>query len=450
MLSIFADEQFKGSALVDLAQSKGVRQPTSKEISINYVWLLPCVNYSPAKVPSAYFLTDVFVELDKRLDKKLFRPAKGECRVQLAGLEGCKLKRCLGALRALWRSSRTGGSEKMRHLKSFLRDSPAHHGRKRRPSLSSGDEAADEAADDPVSDEAADEPVSDEADPGPASEEPSSESDDEEKSAAKGTSEPCEDAARLEKASSDDSLTAPTLVLGQSNDSEESNDESSSEHRDSQVSSGWMGKAINYYGRQEREAMDWETKTHQKLLADIKSDLEEAMGGVLLQGEQWIRYEEWCSKALRTYGDSAYAKLSGLDYFKEWILKSKETDTDPAGTTGPTKQNEAQKRPFNKALGLMGMGEALDDTDSNAKTPAAKRPKQGDEVAKHVSERKGQDTLDALGGGQFGDIMTKFHEHDLDALGVPEEARPRVGQLHHGRHGYTARSKSGAASCPDI
>ena len=351
------------------------------------------------------------MELDKRLDKKLFRPAKGECRVQLAGLEGCKLKRCLGALRALWRSSRTGGSEKMRHLKSFLRDSPAHHGRKRRPSLSSGDEAADEAADDPVSDEAADEPVSDEADPaphpasdeaaddpvsdeadpaphpasdeaaddpvsdeaaddpvsdeadpaphpasdeaaddpvsdeaaddpvsdeaardsasedseGPASEEPSSESDDEEKSAAKGTSEPCEDAARLEKASSDDSLTAPTLVLGQSNDSEESNDESSSEHRDSQVSSGWMGKAINYYGRQEREAMDWETKTHQKLLADIKSDLEEAMGGVLLQGEQWIRYEEWCSKALRTYGDSAYAKLSGLDYFKEWILKSKET-----------------------------------------------------------------------------------------------------------------------------
>ena len=70
--------------------------------------------------------------------------------------------------------------------------------------------------------------------------------------------------------------------------------------------------------------------------------------------------------------------------------------------------------------------------------------------AKHMSERKGQDTLDALGGGQFGDIMTKFHEHDLDALGVPEEARPRVGQLHHGRHGYTASSKSGAASCRDI
>lgn len=45
-------------------------------------------------------------------------------------------------------------------------------------------------------------------------------------------------------------------------------------------------------------------------------------------------------------------------------------------------QLQAQKRPFNKALGLMGMGEALDDTDSNAKTPAAKRPKQGDEVAR--------------------------------------------------------------------
>ena len=54
MLSIFADEQFKGSALVDLAQSKGVRQPTSKEISINYVWLLPCVNYSPAKARKCF------------------------------------------------------------------------------------------------------------------------------------------------------------------------------------------------------------------------------------------------------------------------------------------------------------------------------------------------------------------------------------------------------------
>lgn len=66
-----------------------------------------------------------------------------------------------------------------------------------------------------------------------------------------------------------------------------------------------------------------------------------------------------------------------------------------------------------------------------------------------MAERKGQDKLDELGGEQFGDVLNKFHEHDLDALQVPQEARPRVGELHQGRHGYTARSKSGAALCPN-
>ncbi|CAK9085117.1 unnamed protein product, partial [Durusdinium trenchii] len=406
-------------------------------------------------VPSAYFLTDVFVELDRQLDKKMFRPVKGECRMQLAAQEGCKLKKCLGALRALWRSSRRGGTDKVRHLKSFLRESPAHHGRRRKRSASSDgdndneapaipDEAAehlparaprDEAASDPTSeeegklvcDEAASDPTSeeekelahdeseeekelarDEAASDPASEEEGElvrdeaasdpESEEEQlpdpgvvvgtgptshEEAAKADSSQTSCSSRSDDEKSDDSLTAPTLILGQQDEeSEESGSASGSDHRDSQVSSGWMGKAINYYSRKENEVAHI-----QKLLKDIKADLEEAMGGVLLEAGQWRLYEEWCSKALRTYGDSAYSKLSSLESFKE------------------------RKRPFDKAMGLMGM-EHLDDSESSTRTPAAKRP------AKHMAERKGQDKLDELGGEQFGDVLNKFHEHDLDALQV--------------------------------
>ena len=314
--------------------------------------------------------------------------------MQQAAQEGCKLKKCLGALRALWRSSRRGGTDKVRHLKSFLRESPAHHGRRRKRSASSDgdndneapaipDEAAehlparaphDEAASDPTSeeegelvcDEAASDPTSeeekelahdeseeekelarDEAASDPASEEEGElvrdeaasdpESEEEQlpdpgvvvvgtgptshEEAAKADSSQTSCSSRSDDEKSDDSLTAPTLILGQQDEeSEESGSASGSDHRDSQVSSGWMGKAINYYSRKENEVAHI-----QKLLKDIKADLEEAMGGVLLEAGQWRLYEEWCSKALRTYGDSAYSKLSSLESFKVWIRKSKET-----------------------------------------------------------------------------------------------------------------------------
>ena len=313
--------------------------------------------------------------------------------MQQAAQEGCKLKKCLGALRALWRSSRRGGADKVRHLKSFLRESPAHHGRRRKRSASSDgdndneapaipDEAAehlparaphDEAASDPTSeeegelvcDEAASDPTSeeekelahdeseeekelarDEAASDPASEEEGElvrdeaasdpESEEEQlpdpgvvvgtgptshEEAAKADSSQTSCSSRSDDEKSDDSLTAPTLILGQQDEeSEESGSASGSDHRDSQVSSGWMGKAINYYSRKENEVAHI-----QKLLKDIKADLEEAMGGVLLEAGQWRLYEEWCSKALRTYGDTAYSKLSSLESFKVWIRKSKET-----------------------------------------------------------------------------------------------------------------------------
>ena len=65
-----------------------------------------------------------------------------------------------------------------------------------------------------------------------------------------------------------------------------------------------------------------------------------------------------------------------------------------------------------------------------------------------MSAVKTEDKMSELGGGEFGEPLKKFHSYDLDELQVPQEARPRVGQNHLGRHGYTLKSRNGAESKP--
>ena len=80
------------------------------------------------QVPSAFFVADCFLQLHRYyLNGKLFRPdrAQGETVLALAGDEGSKAKRCIGALRYLWRNAK--GSSHDRHvqeLKDFLISSP--------------------------------------------------------------------------------------------------------------------------------------------------------------------------------------------------------------------------------------------------------------------------------------------------------------------------------------
>ena len=76
------------------------------------------------QVPSAYFLCDTFLYLDRLLNKKLLQPSGNEDKLTLAGREGCKAKRCLGGLRYLWRSSIQGHDPRITDLKSFLLKSP--------------------------------------------------------------------------------------------------------------------------------------------------------------------------------------------------------------------------------------------------------------------------------------------------------------------------------------
>ena len=78
------------------------------------------------QVPSAYFLCDVFLYLDTLLDRKLFRvnEQRGPRTVQ-AGQDAQRAKRCIGAVRYLWRNAKTGSHDPaIQEMKDALVDSP--------------------------------------------------------------------------------------------------------------------------------------------------------------------------------------------------------------------------------------------------------------------------------------------------------------------------------------
>jgi len=81
-------------------------------------------HFAPLQVPSAFYITDCFLYLDLILKKKLFKPPAGETRKDLAGKEGVRGKRMMGALRALWRSSPVGGHDaRIAEMKTYLQAS---------------------------------------------------------------------------------------------------------------------------------------------------------------------------------------------------------------------------------------------------------------------------------------------------------------------------------------
>ena len=112
-------------------------------------------------MPSAYLMTDVWIYLDNLLDRKLFKPTPNQSRMSLAGVEGLNMKKLVGALRALWRSSKEYGSDaRITDLKSFLRASPSPQRDPPTPPAIDGDETSDDESDGPGPDEAASDPES--------------------------------------------------------------------------------------------------------------------------------------------------------------------------------------------------------------------------------------------------------------------------------------------------
>ena len=77
------------------------------------------------QVPSGYFIADSYLYLDLLLKKKLFKPDPPMTRTDMAGCEGVRGKKLLGALRFLWRSSPQGAHDaRLVDLKQYIRSSP--------------------------------------------------------------------------------------------------------------------------------------------------------------------------------------------------------------------------------------------------------------------------------------------------------------------------------------
>ena len=77
-------------------------------------------------MPSAFFLADTFKYFDaKHLKGKLFKPDEklNEDKATLAGREGLKAKRMIGALRYLWRSFSNSCAWRVQDLKDLLQKS---------------------------------------------------------------------------------------------------------------------------------------------------------------------------------------------------------------------------------------------------------------------------------------------------------------------------------------
>ncbi|CAK9091592.1 unnamed protein product [Durusdinium trenchii] len=122
VISLVQSDTYTGGDLILL--DSAVARPSAEELANNYCWLKPIVMDSPSKVPSGYYLTDAFLRLDAKLNRKLFRPKQGECRMFLAGREGVKAKRCVGAIRYLWRNSHGAHDARVLDLKQCLSPSP--------------------------------------------------------------------------------------------------------------------------------------------------------------------------------------------------------------------------------------------------------------------------------------------------------------------------------------
>ena len=93
-----------GGALVQLED--GTSSATAQDIVLNYCWVKPFVMKFRNRVPSAFFITDCFIALDKLFVGRLLVASQaGDTKITVAAEEAKKVKNLIGSLRALWRSS---------------------------------------------------------------------------------------------------------------------------------------------------------------------------------------------------------------------------------------------------------------------------------------------------------------------------------------------------------
>lgn len=110
---ILSSGEWKGGRLIQLEDD--TTRPTANDLVINFWWVRPFVMECREQVPSGFFCTDVFLYLHELFNNELFKvAAEGDTVKSLAAQEGNDMKRLIGALRSLWRSSQVAAF--MAHL----------------------------------------------------------------------------------------------------------------------------------------------------------------------------------------------------------------------------------------------------------------------------------------------------------------------------------------------
>ncbi len=242
------------------------------------------------------------------------------------------MKRLISALRALWRSTQNKGLDsRITDLKSYLCPSPSaeRQGSTAAPALADRSSSDGEGL---------------ESDHG-SGEAMVSHSDSD-------TSHGDDDGD--EEYQSDDSLNAPTLQLGEpspaTQDTQEdgsgsdsdsvSRDDASvasrtpSDQRDSQVSSGWLGKCYMAENARLRAEAAKERRNNQldTWIRGVKSDLERDLNTELC-GELWEGYHSFARKVFKDYGESIYGRLTNAHFYRGWVRGEKSKDCLARGSS---------------------------------------------------------------------------------------------------------------------
>ncbi|CAK9032157.1 unnamed protein product [Durusdinium trenchii] len=139
--------KWSGGGIVRL--DSALVRPSAADVAINFHVLKPVIEEFPDRVPSGYFLTDCIMWLDTLFKGQLLVGAN--TKLQIAAEEGVKIKKLVGAVRSLWRSSPAGNHPRVTQLKGLLRPSPSRSREEKEGSDCSDIEEAMPSDDDEVS-----------------------------------------------------------------------------------------------------------------------------------------------------------------------------------------------------------------------------------------------------------------------------------------------------------
>ena len=102
--AIFQDPEWCGGPILQVDSE--VSRPGSDDVLVNFHFVKPFVARFAETIPSGFFCADVFLYADRLFNGNMLKMPDGQQdKKTLAAVEGAKMKRLMGALRYLWRSS---------------------------------------------------------------------------------------------------------------------------------------------------------------------------------------------------------------------------------------------------------------------------------------------------------------------------------------------------------